>query len=163
MEAVTWLVDSLRRQNLVLERLVFKLVELRLLLETGRGQMGVMAADEVVRLEERLGQLELMRAVAAGVVAEGLGLEEDASGGAIAARLGSPFGDLLADQLLQVADLLEEAEGLRRLAREAAERGREATRQAIRAIEEGGDGRVGYGADGKPATAGVTAGLVSDL
>ena len=105
------LLSLLTRERLLAELVVFKLLELRALMQAGEGRFLGWAAEEVERATTSLRETELQRAVLTAGLAEERGLDGDASLRELLEDVGEPWHSALEEQ----------AELLRSLCAEAAE------------------------------------------
>lgn len=116
------LVSLLGRERLLLEMLVFRLVELRGLLVAGEGRFLGWAAEEVERATRAVREIELQRALTVSRLADERRVAEEALSLAVLAdEAPEPYRSLLAEQRRELRDLVSEVEdhvcATRRLAR----------------------------------------------
>jgi hypothetical protein len=92
------LATLLGRERLLMERLLFKLVELRQLLSTGETRFLPWAAEEVDRATARLRESELHRALVVSAIAVAVGVDDSQlTLRALANTTPEPFGAIFAD------------------------------------------------------------------
>lgn len=103
------LADLLSRQRLLVEKLLFRLVELRQLLSTGEARFLPWAADEVDRATARLRESELHRALVVSRLAAEAGMDEtELSLRALANTTPEPYGSIFADHRRALLELTHE-------------------------------------------------------
>jgi hypothetical protein len=103
------LASLLGRERLLMEKLLFKLVELRQLLSTGEARFLPWAAEEVDRATARLREAELHRAVVVNKIAAAVGVDDcQLSLRALANTTPEPFGSIFADHRRAFLELTAE-------------------------------------------------------
>jgi hypothetical protein len=103
------LAGLLGRERLLVEKLLFKLVELRQLLAMGEARFLPWAAEEVDRATVHLREVELHRALVVGRLAASSGVEEsELSLRALANITPEPYGSIFADHRRALLDLTAE-------------------------------------------------------
>ena len=107
--AMEALLSLLTRERLLAELVVFKLLELRALMQAGEGRFLGWAAEEVERATASLRDTELQRAVLAGGLAEERGLDGEASLRELLEDVGEPWHSALEEQSDKLRSLCTEA------------------------------------------------------
>lgn len=101
----------LGRERLLMEKLLFKLVELRQLLTAGEVRFLPWAAEEVDRATARLRESELHRAVVVSKIAHRVGVDDtQLSLRALANTTPEPFGSIFADHRRAFLELTGEVD-----------------------------------------------------
>ena len=106
------LLSLLTRERLLAELVVFKLLELRALMQAGEGRFLGWAAEEVERATTSMRDTELQRAVLASGLAEERGLDADASLRELLEDVGEPWRSALEEQADKLRSLCTEAADL---------------------------------------------------
>lgn len=106
------LLSLLTRERLLAELVVFKLLELRALLQAGEGRFLGWAAEEVERATRSLRETEMQRAVLVSGLAEERGLDGDVSLRALLEDVGEPWHSALEEQADLLRSLCTEAADL---------------------------------------------------
>ncbi len=109
--------ESLFRTRRLIELLVFKLAEEKLVAAAGRSEWLVHAVREVDSVASELQVVELERALLVPTVAEALGLDGAPRLAALCAAAPSPWGRILEEHRGALIDLLEEAHDVARSGR----------------------------------------------
>jgi hypothetical protein len=131
----------LNRERLLLELLVFKLVELRQLLTIGEVRFLGWAAEETERAVEAVRDIELERAVLVTSIAADHGIaEDDASLAALIVVAPEPYRTLLSDDRAALTSLSNEVGELLATTRTLASAGSEAVSELLgRVAAPGGE------------------------
>lgn len=103
------LLSLLTRERLLAELVVFKLLELRALMQAGEGRFLSWAAEEVERATTSLREAELQRAVLTGGLAEERGLDAGVSLRELLEEAGEPWRSALEEQADRLRSLCTEA------------------------------------------------------
>ena len=103
------LLSLLTRERLLAELVVFKLLELRALMQAGEGRFLGWAAEEVERATTSLRETELQRSVLASGLAEERGLDPDVSLRELLEDVGEPWRSALDEQADKLRSLCTEA------------------------------------------------------
>lgn len=146
------LASTLARERRLLEVLLFRLVELRLLMAAGEDRFLGWAADEVERATRRVREAELARATVVAGLPSARGGTDEPTLAEIIAEAPEPWatilGELRADLETTVAEISETTRVNRRLA----EGGLERVRTVLEGVQPGGPGEAGrtYGPDRRP-------------
>lgn len=105
----------LQHQHRLLERLLFRMHEVALLLAAGEHRFIVRAIDEVTEIEQQLGEADMVRALVVNGLAERWGIpKEDLSLAAIVEQVSEESGRRLAELREGMMELVEEVALIRR-------------------------------------------------
>jgi hypothetical protein len=147
------------RERELLELLVYKLEQERLVLAAGLSRWLGHATREVEVVLERVRETELLRSVEVDAAAAELGIDAGPSLAELAGAAPEPWGDLLREHRRALLGLAAEIRSITEANRDLIGAGQRAVRDAMHLI--GGSGGV-YGRDGTTAPISTAARLVDE-
>jgi hypothetical protein len=133
------------RERDLLETLLFKLEEERLVLAAGRTRWLMRAAKEVEAVLDAIRETEVLRAVAADEAARALGLTHNSSLRALAEASGEPWRTILTEHRDAFVEVTREVTELAAVNRDLLTAGYRAAQETLLSLGESADG---YGQDG---------------
>ena len=133
------------RERELLDTLLFKLEEERMVLASGRTRWLVRAAREVENVLDTLRETEILRSVAADEVAASIGLEHNPSLRALAEAVDEPWQSILLDHHEAFTAVTHEVVALADANRDLITTGYRSARETLMSL---GEGAQAYGADG---------------
>ncbi|MFN8196545.1 MAG: flagellar protein FlgN [Nocardioidaceae bacterium] len=137
------------RERELLETLLFKLEEERLLLASGRTRWLMRAAQEVETVLQSIRETEILRSVAADEAAASIGLGASPSLRALADSVGEPWHTILVEHRDAFVAVTQEITALADANRELLTAGYRSARETLMTL---GDSASGYGQDGTALT-----------